>query len=139
MRLPQSNQIKMCISCGTQLAKYETKYCSNRCQAAYNYSQNIEKWKSGLLSGGRGVKARNMSGYIKRYLIAKFGEKCIICGWNQKHQITKRVPLEIDHIDGNSENNKEENLRLICPNCHSLSPTFRNLNRGHGRTWRKVV
>jgi 5-methylcytosine-specific restriction endonuclease McrA len=38
--------------------------------------------------------------------------------------------------DGNSENNLEENLRLLCPNCHSLSPNFRNLNKGYGRKWR---
>ena len=43
----------------------------------------------------------------------------------------------VDHIDGNSDNNSEENLRLICPNCHSLTSTYRGANRGHGRniTW----
>lgn len=47
------------------------------------------------------------------------------------------IPLEIDHIDGNSENNSEENLRLICPNCHSLTATYKGANRGKGRniTW----
>lgn len=50
---------------------------------------------------------------------------------------TNTLPLEIDHIDGNSENNSEENLRLICPNCHSLTETYRGANRGNGRniTW----
>ncbi len=45
--------------------------------------------------------------------------------------------LEIDHIDGNSDNNSEENLRLVCPNCHSLTSTYRGTNRGNGRniTW----
>lgn len=59
-----------------------------------------------------------------------------VCGWNKINPVTKVVPLEIDHIDGNSENNKEENLRLICPNCHSLTSSFRNLNKGKGRGWR---
>ncbi len=54
----------------------------------------------------------------------------------KKNPVTGKVPLEIDHIDGDSENNKEENLRLICPNCHSLTPSFRNLNKGKGRAWR---
>jgi predicted HNH restriction endonuclease len=40
----------------------------------------------------------------------------------------------VEHIDGNYENDREKNLTLLCPNCHSLTPTFRALNRGNGRT-----
>ncbi len=39
----------------------------------------------------------------------------------------------MNHIDGNSENNKEKNLELLCPNCHSLTPNFKGLNKGNGR------
>lgn len=55
--------------------------------------------------------------------------------WSKINPYTNTLPLEIDHIDGNSENNSEDNLRLICPNCHSS--TYRGANRGHGRniTW----
>jgi Zn finger protein HypA/HybF involved in hydrogenase expression len=69
-------------------------------------------------------------------MIENGGEKCSMCGWNKKHSITGHVPLEIDHIDGNSQNNIESNLRILCPNCHSLTPYFRNLNKGNGRKWR---
>jgi 5-methylcytosine-specific restriction endonuclease McrA len=65
-----------------------------------------------------------------------YGEKCFLCGWKQKNLITGKVPLEIDHVNGNADDNVEWNLRLICPNCHSLSPNFRNLNKGRGRSWR---
>jgi hypothetical protein len=37
--------------------------------------------------------------------------------------------LELDHIDGNYQNNALGNLRLMCPNCHSLTPTFRGRNK----------
>lgn len=38
------------------------------------------------------------------------------------------IPLELDHIDGKSNNNSLENLRLLCPNCHALTPTYRGKN-----------
>lgn len=46
---------------------------------------------------------------------------------------TKEVPLVADHTDGNWRNNKEENLRLVCPNCDALSPTYAGSNKGNGR------
>ncbi len=66
----------------------------------------------------------------------KFGNRCLACGWSSAHPVTGVVPLEIDHIDGNAENNSESNLRLLCPNCHALTPFYKNLNKGNGRKWR---
>lgn len=51
-------------------------------------------------------------------------EKCEECGitdWNGK-----RISLELDHINGDNTDNRIENLRILCPNCHSQTPTFRN-------------
>lgn len=42
----------------------------------------------------------------------------------------KPMPLELDHIDGNSSNNSLENLRILCANCHALTPTYRGKNKG---------
>lgn len=38
------------------------------------------------------------------------------------------IPLELDHINGDSKDNSLENLRLLCPNCHALTPTYRGKN-----------
>lgn len=129
--------MKKCIYCGDILAKrHQFKFCSNRCQADDKYRQWLEDWRRGEVSGGVGITARTISGHLRKYLIDKFESKCSICGWNKRHPITGVAPLEIDHIDGNSENNSEYNLRLLCPNCHALTPFYKNLNKGNGRKWR---
>jgi len=126
-----------CIVCGKSPKRKNYKYCSNKCQIESQYQQYIARWKRGEVDGNRGISARNLSGHLIRYLREKNGEQCSICGWAVKHPISGRVPLEIDHIDGSAENNREENLRMLCPNCHSLTPHFRNKNIGNGRKWRK--
>ncbi|MBN2197770.1 HNH endonuclease [Candidatus Wolfebacteria bacterium] len=46
------------------------------------------------------------------------------CGWAEKTK-DGYLPLELDHINGDRHDNRIENLRVLCPNCHSLKPTHR--------------
>ncbi|HUQ30457.1 MAG TPA: HNH endonuclease [Candidatus Paceibacterota bacterium] len=125
---------RTCAYCERELKqRWNLKFCSNQCQADFRY----KTFKDGWITGSRKVITKNISGHIKRFLLETYGDKCSRCAWDEKHPTTLRVPLEVDHVDGNSDNNARENVRLLCPNCHSLTPSFRNLNRGKGRSWRK--
>lgn len=130
--------MRECIECKQVTKRASAIYCSNTCQSLHQYKKYIESWKQGSVSGSRGVLAKNISRHLNRYLKEKYGEKCSLCGWKQRHSVTGNVPLEIDHEDGDANNNAEENLRLLCPNCHSLTLNFRNLNKNNGRTWRRL-
>jgi Zn finger protein HypA/HybF involved in hydrogenase expression len=55
--------------------------------------------------------------------------RCEDCGW-AKTAPDGRLPLELHHINGDSRDNRLENLRILCPNCHSLKPTHRGRNSG---------
>jgi hypothetical protein len=54
--------------------------------------------------------------------------------WTQKEHEER----ELEHKDGNSENNDPENLEWICPNCHSQTDTYKGKNFGNGRHKRKL-
>ncbi len=53
---------------------------------------------------------------------------CELCGWAAR-AADGRIPVELDHANGDRNDNRLENLRILCPNCHSLQPTHRGLNR----------
>ena len=91
--------------------------------------------KKGNIKGLRGKYQISLQ--IKRYLFEKYNNSCCICKWNKVNPYTGLIPLEVEHIDGNFENNSEENLILLCPNCHSLTSTYKGANINKGRKARK--
>ncbi len=127
----------ICLNCSKPTKRKSYRYCSNKCQSDYQFKEFIANWKNGLLNGNKGKAFPQLSNHIKRFLLEKFGEQCCLCSWKERHTITHKIPLEVNHIDGNSSNNNESNLQLLCPNCHSLTVNFRNLNKGNGRTFRR--
>ena len=110
------------------------------CNATYNNPLKIKKAKPKV--DKKAIRLTNLiqrftSGLIKerptlRKLISiTKGYMCSICGiseWNGY-----KITLIVDHIDGNAGNNLPDNVRLVCPNCNSQTPTFGGRNKGNGR------
>ena len=122
--------MKYCMNCNAIISN-RNKFCSIRCQKEYEYNNYICKWKKGEENGLRGKYQISM--YIRTYMLKKYNNKCTKCGWSKKNPYTNNIPLEIEHIDGNYLNNKEENLIVLCPNCHSLTSTYKGANLKYGR------
>jgi hypothetical protein len=118
---------RKCFNCGNIVFN---KFCNGKCQAEYEESIKIEKWLNGKLNGN---SACGHSSYVKRYLRKKYDNKCSKCGWGEINPFSKNIPLEVEHIDGNPYNNNPDNVDLLCPNCHSLTKTYRGANVGNGR------
>ncbi len=64
---------------------------------------------------------------VKRLLQKGVSYRCVICGINEWQG--QRLSLHLDHINGINNDNRFENLRLLCPNCHSQTPTYSNRAR----------
>lgn len=132
-------EIKKCINCGNDLliGTKQFKYCSKDCKIEFEYNTYITKWKNGEVDGNKCKHKDSLSNHVRKYIFIKYDNKCTKCGWNEINQYTKKIPLEVDHIDGNHLNSVEENLNLLCPSCHSLTEFYGSRNKGRGREFRR--
>lgn len=124
-KLPRKN----CLHCKDECDRPEKIYCSNVCQKAYEFSQRYNEWINGRADFGN--KA------IRKFLIHQNLYKCAFCGISEWQE--KDIVLEVDHIDGNWERSSPDNVRLLCPNCHSQTDTYKNKGGRlkEGRPYRK--
>jgi len=129
---------KLCkCGCGKECKLHLSKFYSQEHHNLYKQNEFITKWKSGEVLGFN-ISNGTTSHHIKSWLIRIRGEKCEQCSWSVINPFSGRIPLELEHKDGNWENCTEENLELLCPNCHSLTATYKALNKGNGRLVRRI-
>lgn len=128
-----NDKYQFCLVCGKELKNWQTKFCSQNCFQKYIFNKRVENWKQNPES----FNSKEISSVIKRFLMDKYENKCQICGWGEINKTTGNVPLEVHHIDGDCTNNVENNLQLLCPNCHSLTPNHGSLNKNSKRYKKK--
>jgi endogenous inhibitor of DNA gyrase (YacG/DUF329 family) len=127
---------RLCASgCGRELTRKQKLFCSAKCQMALKRLMVIRAWQSGVVTGHNAYEAVRAA--VREYMLERAGHKCSRCGWGEINEATGRTPLHIDHIDGEPTNSAENNLRVLCPNCHSLTPTYGGANVGNGRSTRR--
>lgn len=129
--LPKANithtyQISRCLFCGRELRGLR-KYCSLICMQKHRQLLAVSEIQANkMVSASR----------LRRFLIKKHS-KCmnLHCRWNWKSE--QNPILEIHHLDGDPNNNVLSNVVLLCPNCHSLTDTYKAKNIGKGRAFRR--
>lgn len=144
--------MKTCKKCGEQFPAARKDENGKRTHNFYNrtyclecwplgktdhdilYKLNVKRWLNEETNGlrGKGTQLR-VSDYVKRYMLEKHNYKCQKCGWNEINPFTGKIPLELHHIDGKIYNTRPENLQVLCPYCHALTPNFGSLNKRGGR------
>ncbi len=154
---------KLCLFCGEMLPfeKRRSKFCNSSCSASYNNvgkdrhqasakrliqrttvcscgnpklpnnkycAECIEKRvyvKKATLETAKDDKTR------RQILLGMRGTQCENCGLTE--WMGQPIPLEMHHIDGDTDHNAETNLQLLCPNCHAITDTHKRRNKNGKR------
>lgn len=133
-----------CISCKETVTRANVKtglYCSKKCSDKHKHDQWIKEWLCESIDMEKTYSGpdNTISAHIRRYLFEEYDNKCCKCGWSEINPKTMKVPLQVNHIDGDSTNNSRDNLELICPNCHSLTPTYGRFGKGRKNRYKAGV
>lgn len=122
-RPPKSRKVaatRVCQNCDKPT--YNKTFCSQACGGEFKRKDSYNRLINAQKIGPQAARSAILDN--RKYQC----EKCLRSEWNDQ-----KIPLVMDHIDGNSENNHIDNLQLLCCNCDAQTPTYKSKNRGKGR------
>lgn len=126
--LARSKKVKHCAHCGGVKAGPVGLYCSVACHQAHLFAELFARFT-------RNEQVAGSPKLFRRLVLHRDGHICSKCQ-NTEWQGSE-IPLELEHIDGDSENNLACNLKMLCPNCHAQTLTYKSKNKGRGRHARR--
>lgn len=121
---------RSCDFCGARISgKRVKRYCDSTCAAGPKRAgqAELDAWLAGDLAGWTGA-SRKLKPWVREYILKRADYACEECGWNERHPDDDRPLVEVDHVDGDAENTRPENLKVLCPNHHAMTSTHRRRN-----------
>jgi hypothetical protein len=122
---------KKWLYCGNIVTNKHSIFCSRKCNSEYRR----ENYYKDYLNNQDTFYGRKSMRFCKSFILKEQDYKCAICKCDNIHN-EKPLVFVLDHINGRANDNRRENLRLICPNCDSQLDTFKSKNKSSDRDYR---
>ena len=127
---------KYCLCCGKELHA-GSKYCDNICKSKYERENIILKWLNNEIVGHHKTGSYSLILAIKNWVFERAGSRCEECGNDDTNPHTGNTILQTHHVDGDASNNRPDNLKILCPNCHAKTSTYGNISNNKSARIRK--
>ena len=115
-----------CKKCGKVIHSNAT-YCSKECYGICNlFDERVR-----LTGCYYATDTNSGTKSLRKYLVKKFGNNCMICGQSGDNWNGKPITLIVDHINGHANDWRTSNIQLVCPNCDCQLPTYKGRNKGN--------